>query len=474
MTNTSRNPAEMFGMVDIGPASPPVEWLLSRLAGELITPDSPAFDDARQLQDFTVDKRPLAIVRAADTLDVAAAVDFAREYAHPLAVRSGGHSLAGHSMADDALVIDLSTMKGIDIDPATRTARVQAGATSGDLAELASEHGLALSTGDTSSVGFGGLTTGGGIGFMVRKHGLTIDNLLSATVVTAAGKIVTASEEELPELFWAIRGGGGNFGIVTEFTFRLAPVSQILGGDLLLPVSREVIRGYLEYAASAPDELSTIGNIMHAPPAPFVPDEWVGKPVLNIIVCWAGDETEGQRALEPLRALAAPVADTVRPMPYPLIYLSTAHQAVPHGAAVHSMFADALSDATLDAFLAGIERATSPFSIVHLRALGGQLARIDNAATAFAHRDSRYMASIIGVWLDPEEDPAPHRAWAESVWQAIRHEATGVYVNFIGHEDAVRIADAYPPATLARLREVKQMYDPDNLFRFNQNIAPAS
>ena len=470
MTNTSRNLADMFGMADIGQASPPVEWLLSRLAGELITPGSPAFDDARRVQDFTVDRRPLAIVRAADALDVAAAVDFAREYGHPLAVRSGGHSLAGHSMVDGALVIDLSAMKGINIDPDARTARVQAGATTGDFAGPASELGLALSTGDTSSVGFGGLTTGGGIGFMVRKYGLTIDSLLSATVVTAAGKLVTASEDEHPELFWAIRGGGGNFGIVTEFTFRLAPVDRILGGDLVLPASREVVRGYLEYAASAPDELTTIGNIMHAPPAPFVPEEWVGKPVLNIIACWVGGEEAGQRALEPLRALAQPVADTIRPMPYPGIFQSTVHQAQPHGAEARSMLAGDLSDAALDAFLAGIERASSPFSIIHLRGLGGQLSRVAPDATAFAHRDARYMASVIGAWLDPDEDPSPHRAWVESVWQAVRHEATGAYVNFIGDEGAERIGDAYPPATLARLKEAKRMYDPDNLFRFNQNI----
>ena len=232
-------------------------------------------------------------------------------------MRSGGHSLAYLSVIDDAIVVDLSQMERVSIDPEARIARVQPGATSGDLAGPANAHGLALSTGDTHSVGMGGLTTGGGIGFMVRKYGLAIDNLLSAQVVTAAGEIVTASADEHPDLFWAIRGGGGNVGIVTEFVFRLAPVGQILGGELMLPASREVLRGYLDYAASAPDDLTTIANLMYAPPAPHVPQERVGELVLSILVCWTGDVADGERALAPLRALATPVADAVAPMPYP-------------------------------------------------------------------------------------------------------------------------------------------------------------
>lgn len=451
----------------------PIEALRSRLPGRVLTPETASFDAARKVHDITVDSRPAAIVRAVDADDVALAVNFARENAYPLVVRSGGHSLARHSMADDALVIDLSEMKRISIDPETRIAHVQAGATSGDFAGPANEYGLALSTGDTTSVGFGGLTTGGGIGFMVRKYGLAIDNLLSAQVVTATCDILTASETEHPDLFWAIRGGGGNFGIVTEFTFRLAPVDQILGGDLLLPASREVIRGYLEYAASAPDDLSTIGNLMHAPPAPFVPEEWVGKLVLSIIVSWSGSIEEGEEALAPLRALATPVADTVRPMPYPSINLSTAHQAFPHGASIRSMFADELSDDTIDTFLEGMERATSPYSIIHLRGLGGQMARVDKDATAFAHRNRRYLVAVIGVWLDPTEDASIHHAWTESIWDAIRHEGSGVYVNFVADEGADRLRDAYPDATLARLKAIKWMYDPENLFRFNQNVTPA-
>jgi len=268
-------------------------------------------------------------------------------------------------------------MKRVSINPETLISRIQAGATSNDIAGPANALGLALTTGDTGSVGIGGLTLGGGIGFMVRKHGLTIDNLLSAQVVLASGEIVTASETEYSDLFWAIRGGGGNFGIVTEFTFQLAPVGMILGGDLMLPATKEVIRGYLEYAATAPDELSTIANIMHAPPAPYVPQDCIGELVLSILVVWIGDPEEGNRALAPLRALATPVADVVGVMPYPAIYKFTAHQEMQHGASVRSMFSYDLSDETIEASLDALRNATSPYSIVHLRGLGGALDRVD-------------------------------------------------------------------------------------------------
>jgi FAD/FMN-containing dehydrogenase len=451
-----------------------LEALRSRLAGELITAANADFDTARKVLYITIDRRPLAVVRAANALDVVEAVRFARDRALPLAVRSGGHSLAHHSMIDDAVVVDLSGMKRVSIDPEARIARVQAGATSGDLAGPAHAHGLALSTGDTHSVGMGGLTTGGGIGFMVRKYGLAIDNLLAAQVVTADGDIVTASATEHPDLFWAIRGGGGNFGIVTEFTYRLAPVGQILGGELMLPASHAVLRGYLDYVATAPDELTTIANLMHAPPAPFVPQERVGELVLSILVCWTGSAADGERALAPLRALATPVADMVSPIPYPDIYQFTAHQAAPHAASIRSMFADELSDAALDASLAAMQHATSPYSLIQFRGLGGALARVGTDATAFAHRDKRYFVAIIGLWVDAAEDAAMHSAWTQSLWQSIRHEGSGVYVNFLENEGASRVRDAYPPATFARLTEIKRKYDPRNIFRFNQNIPPQS
>jgi FAD/FMN-containing dehydrogenase len=309
---------------------------------------------------------------------------------------------------------------------------------------------------------------------MVRKYGLTIDSLLSARVVTANGDVVTASADEHPDLFWAIRGGGGNFGILTELELRLAPIGHVLAGDLLLPASREVIRGYLEYTASAPDELTTLANLMHAPPAPFVPPERVGELVLSILPCWTSNARDGERALAPLRALARPVADTIRRIPYPQIYQHTAHQAIRHGWSMRSTFANHLSDATLDATLEAMEQATSPYSIVQLRGLGGAFARIGNEETAFAHRDKRYLFAAVGVWLDPAEDAAPHRAWTETLWQRVRHEGDGVYVNFLADDGPARLGEAYPEATLTRLARVKRAYDPDNLFRFNQNVQPAA
>jgi FAD/FMN-containing dehydrogenase len=307
---------------------------------------------------------------------------------------------------------------------------------------------------------------------MVRKYGLTIDSVLSATVVTARGDIVTASPFEHPDLFWAIRGGGGNFGIVTEFEFRLAPVGQILGGDLVLPATREVIRGYLDYIVEAPDDLTTLADVMRAPPAPFIPEERVGEPVLHILVCWTGDQEAGERAIAPLRALATPVADVVRPMPYPVIYESTAELTEPAAVAIRSMFADGFSDEAIASMLESVEQATSPIALVHLRGLGGAMARVGNDETAFAHRHKRYLFAAIDVWLDASEDPGPHNAWAESTWQKVRHEGSGVYVNFLGNEGEDRIREAYPEATHARLREVKRMYDPTNVFQFNQNIRP--
>ena len=339
---------------------------------------------------------------SADAHDVATVVNFARDHGLPLAVRSGGHSLAYLSVIDDAIVVDLSDMARVSIDPEARIARVQPGATSGDLAGPANAHGLALSTGDTHSVGMGGLTTGGGIGFMVRKYGLAIDNLLAAQVVTAAGDIVTASAEEHPDLFWAIRGGGGNVGIVTEFTFRLAPVKADSGRRIAAarqsrgPARLPRLRGR---GARRPDD--DCEPDVSRRRRPMSPPERVGELVLSILVCWTGDIAAGEQALAPLRALATPVADTVAPIPYPEIYRFTAHQAEPHAASIRMMFADELSDEALDAALAAMQRASSPFSLVQFRGLGGAMARVADDATAFAHRQRRYFVAVIGLWLDP-------------------------------------------------------------------------
>ena len=352
-----------------------IDALRAAVAGNVITPEADSYAETRKLHDLGYNRRPMAIVQAANALDVATAVRFARAHEYALAVRSGGHSIAGHSMVDGAVVIDLSGLRRVSVDAATGIARVQPGTTSGDLAGPAHAYGFALSTGDVSTVGIGGLTTGGGIGFMVRRFGLAIDNLISAEVVTANGDIVTASADENPDLFWAIRGGGGNFGIITEFTFQLARVGSVLGGALVLPATPDVLRGYLEYARQAPDDLTTITNFMHAPPAPFIPENRIGEPVLMILTVWTGDEDDGQRVLAPLRALAEPVADTIAMMPYPAIYEYTAAAAEPHVAAVRAMYTDGFSDDSIDAVFEAtdvvLQARGSNLAAAHLRFVFG-------------------------------------------------------------------------------------------------------
>jgi FAD/FMN-containing dehydrogenase len=449
-----------------------VEVLRRRISGEVITPADASYDQIRTVQIAQYNRKPFAIVRAAGANDVAEAVRFARVAGVPMTVRSGGHSVPGLSAADGAVMIDLSAMRAVNIDPVRRTARVQAGATSGDLAGPAQEHGLALTTGDTTTVGLGGLTTGGGIGFLARKHGLTIDNLLSAEVVTAQGQIVTASPEEHPDLFWAIRGGGGNFGIVTEFEFYLAEVGEVLAGALVFPATRENVRAYLEYMPTAPDGLTTLVDLLLAPPAPYIPEDKVGTPVMHILTIWTGDVEEGQRAIAPLRALDEPIADTIAPMPYPAVYEYTAHLEARHGVALRSMFSDQFSDDSIDAALHAIQNATSPIALVHIRTQGGAIARVPVDATAFAHRTQKYFISAIAVWMPEDSDYGRHEAWADDLWAKVRPEGNGVYVNFLQNEGDDRVHEAYPAATMERLREVKRQYDPDNVFSFNQNIKP--
>jgi FAD/FMN-containing dehydrogenase len=452
----------------------PIDELRSHIKGEVIRPDDAGYEEARGVHVLNYDQKPRAIVRAAGTEDVAEAVRFARRLNIPLAVRSGGHSVPGLSMRDGIVTIDLAGMKAVQIDPATKRARVQAGATSGDLAGPAHEYGLALTTGDTSTVGLGGLVTGGGIGLMARKHGLTIDNLVSATVVTADGNVITASADENADLFWGIRGGGGNFGIITEFEFQLAEVGTILGGLIILPATREVVRGYLDYMAVAPEGLTTITDVMGAPPAPFIPEDRVGEAMVMVLAIWTGDLAEGEGALAPLRELAEPIADTVSPMPYPAIYEYTRELEAPHGVVIRQTFADDLSDEAIDGALEAVRNAPGPINMLHLRGMGGAVARVAEDAAAFAHRTQRYFVAAIAVSEDAgDESILPNEAWVSSFWPAIEREGRGAYVNFLQSRDEDAINRSYPPATLQRLRDVKAKFDPDNVFRFNQNIQPA-
>jgi FAD/FMN-containing dehydrogenase len=448
-----------------------LDTLRATLACEALTGESDGYDECRQMHDPGIDFRPGVIVRAKTADDVASAVRLAASAGLPVAVRSGGHGVSDDMFVDVPIAIDLSQMKTITIDAEKGTARVQAGVTSGELAGPAAAHGLALTTGDTSSVGLGGLTTGGGIGFMVRKFGLTIDNLISAQVVTADGNILTASETENPDLFWGVRGGAGNFGIVTEFEFQLARVNEILGGAIVFPATREVIRGYADYAPDAPEDLTMIGALTLAPPAPFMPPEWVGKPAFMVLICWTGAIAEGQKALEPLRKLATPVVDLVTPMPYPAIYMLTAVAAERHCNSVRSMFQREISDDSIDRMIAAMPNAKAMMNGVQIRGLGGAFGRVPAAATAFSDRDARYLTSIIAVWADPSEDATPHREWIRSIWDQVKHEASGVYVNFLETEGEERIRECYGE-NIDRMVELKRKYDPANMFRFNQNIKP--
>jgi hypothetical protein len=446
-----------------------IQALQARLLGDVILPGDEQYDSARRTQILNYDRYPALIVRAADASDVIRAVEFAQARDLPLAVRSGGLSVPGYSTVDGGLVVDLSRLKAISVNPQRRTVWAQPGVTSAELFEATQPHGLVLTTGDTSSVGLGGLTLGGGIGWLVRKYGLTIDHLLSVEMVTADGRIVVASAEQNPDLFWALRGGGGNFGVVTGFEFRLEPAATILGGALILPATPEVLRGYAAYTPQAPDELTTIAFMMPSPPLPFVPEAWHGQLVVVIVAAYVGAVEEGQRALDPLRVLAEPIADLIGPMPYDGLFQFTAMAAQPHAATVRSGYMSELTDADIETMLLHYVTHPNPMGMVQLRGLGGAFARVPADATAFAHRDKPLFLAIIALGGEERD-----RIWAETLWSQLEPRTSGVYVNFLADEGEARIRAAYPPATYVRLAAVKRRYDPTNLFRLNQNIQPAS
>ena len=396
---------------------------------------------------------------------------FAADHGLELAVRAGGHSI--HSATDGGLVVDLSAMKGLHIDPERRLAWAQPGLTAGEYTTAAAAHGLATPFGDTGSVGLAGLTLGGGIGWLVRKHGLTIDSLVSVELVTADGRIVTASERRNPDLFWAVRGGGGNFGIVTRFVFRLHPVGTVLAGALFLPVTREVLAGLVAAGENAPEELTTITFIMATPPLPFVPQDLHFKPSVIVMFVHASDDiAAGQAALAPFRALATPLAEGVFPMPYPGIYDFTAEGGKPGPGVIRSVMLDGLDDDAIDTILARVAAPSTPGAITEIRVLGGAMARVPADATAFAQRDARVLFALITSFQDPAEAPI-HEAWTQEYFEAIAAKGTGVYSNFLAAEGEARIREAFPGSTYERLAEVKRAYDPTNLFKLNQNIAPA-
>jgi len=447
-----------------------IDALRQGLIGPIITPADADYDAARRVWNKAHVRAPALIVRATDALDVLRSVAFAREWGLPFAIRSGGHSLAGFGSADDGLVLDLSRMKRVSIDPSIGVASVQPGVTSEELAPRAHQYGLGLSTGDAPTVGIGGLTLGGGIGFMVRKYGLTIDSLLSAEVVTADGRFVTASPTQNPDLFWALRGGGGNFGVVTNFQFQLRPVGTVTGGAIVIPATPASVRAYLDRAQEAPDGLTTITFLLKAPPLPFIPAHLHGTSILLVLAVYVGAPEDGRAALRPLLSIAPGTVDVTGPMPYPGIFDFTRDPTVSSYHYGRSTFLDDVPDSLIERLLDHLERATSPLSFAQLRPLGGAFARVASDATAFANRDKRFMISLINDW-DSGND-SPHRAWIDDLWQDVRPLGSGVYVNFLEDGEADRIRQAYPGQTYDRLAAIKRRWDPHNFFRLNQNIRP--
>jgi FAD/FMN-containing dehydrogenase len=440
--------------------------------GRVTAPGDPGFDQARKVFYGKWDRRPAAVVRPASAVEVARVVGLARDRGLELAVRSGGHSLAGHSASDGGLVLDLSAMTALEVDHRGGTAWAESGLTAGDYTTAVGADGLATGFGDTGSVGLGGLTLGGGVGFLVRRHGLTVDNLLAAELVTADGRVVQVDDEHHPDLFWAIRGGGGNFGVATRFRYRLHELPGIVGGMLILPADAGVIEGFMAAATAAPEELSAIANIMVAPPIPFLPAAAHGKLILMALIAYAGDAGAGERAVAPFRALAEPLADQVQPMPYAGLFEPAEDMEVTEESA-RSLFMDTVDAAAAATIIEHLTASTAPMAVAQLRALGGAMARVPADATAFAHRDRRVMAGV-GAVYDRAADKPAHDAWADGFAAALRQGDPGVYVNFLADEGPERVREAYPGPTWDRLVEVKRRWDPDNLFRRNQNIPTVS
>ena len=416
------------------------------------------------------DRRPAAIVRVGDASDVARVVTLARETGAELAVRSGGHSRAGHGTSEGGIVLDLSQMNAVEIDADGRAAWAQTGVKAGDYTRATGERGLATGLGDTASVGLGGITLGGGIGFLVRKHGLTIDDVLAAEVVTADGEHLDVDEHAHPDLFWALRGGGGNFGVVTRLRLRLHEIDQVVGGMLVLPASADVITGLVAAADAAPEDLSVIANVLKAPPLPFIPPEQHGKPVVMAVMVYAGEPAAGEKAIAPIRALATPLADMVRPIRYPEMYAGPEAPG-PAFAVGTNLLVDELSTGGAETILAHLETATAAIAAVQLRVLGGAMARVADGATAFGHRRAKLMVNIAAMDARVEKR-AEHETWAAGLAEALSGGVTTpAYVGFIGEEGEEGVRRAYPPATLKRLAQVKRRYDPDNLFHLNLNVA---
>jgi FAD/FMN-containing dehydrogenase len=446
------------------------------LQGELILPTDAAYDQARTIWNAMIDKRPALIARCASTADVAHAVDFARTHGLPLAVRGGGHNIAGNALCDGGLVIDLSGMKAVTVNTASRRVTVEGGALLSDLDAATQAHGLAVPAGINSTTGVAGLTLGGGIGWLSRKCGMTIDTLEAAEVVTANGEVVRATADENPDLFWALRGGGGNFGVVTRFEFRAHPVGpEVLSGLVVYPLAeaKAVLRRYRDFMEQAPNELTIWAVLRKAPPLPFLPESIHGKEVLVLALCYAGDPAQGEKLIAPVRTFGTPVGEHVGVQPFaawqqafdPLLGGGARNYWKSH---TFRSLDDKLCDAVVDA----AQNLPSPHCEIFIAALGGAASRPAPGATAYSQRDALYMMNLHGRWDTAAEDERGIR-WARDVFNATaKYASGGVYVNFMTADESARVSNAYG-LNYARLAAVKRRYDPGNLFRVNQNIKPA-
>ena len=447
-----------------------IEAVRAAIAGTVIAPGDAGYDAARSVMLGGVDARPAVIVRVAGADDVRTVIALARDTGLDLAVRAGGHSGAAHSTVDGGIVVDVRGLRGLEVDAAARTAWVGAGLTAGEVTRSLADDGLAIGFGDTGSVGVAGITLGGGIGYLVRKHGLAIDNLLAVELVTASGDVVVTDEQHDPELFWAVRGGGANMGVVTRFRFRLQPLTEVVGGPIIQPATPSSIAAFMRAAAAAPDDLSVIANVMPCPPMPFVPDERHGEIVIFGLVCWSGDAAAADDALAPLRAAAEPIADMLRPMPYPEMYPPDDEDYHPLAIA-RTLFMDAFDEADGAVVLEALRTCDAPMRAVQLRPLGGAMARVPNDATAFPHRDRAILGNVAVFYSGPEDRPERER-WVTELTSALQDGPAG-YVNFLADEGLERVRDAYPNGAYERLGALKARVDPDNLFRRNQNVPPA-
>lgn len=450
---------------------PEIAELLDAVPGRVTVPTDASYDDRRGILYDPGDTHPAAIVRPGSASDVARTIHFARQHGFELAVRSGGHSSSGHGTVEAGIVIDLRDLAEIEVDPASKTVCVGGGATAGAVLKALAPHGLVVGFGDSGDVGVGGIVTGGGVGYLSRLHGITADAMLAAEVVLADGRIVEASPTSEPDLFWAIRGGGGNFGVLTRILFRARDLPAFTGGMLALPGTADVIAGFVAAAQAAPDGLSAITMVMPAPPAPFIPDSHKDGLVVLAFVAFAGPDEEAAKALAPFRALATPFLDTVAPSPFLSLYEGEGGHP-PGLPELRTLFVDRLPEDAAQTIVGFLTESDALVRLVQIRVLGGAINRVGVRDTAYAHRNSQIMLNLVNFYQDAADRPK-RREWVDDLMGALRQGDPGAYVNFIGPEGPDRVRAAYPGATWDRLRQIKRQYDPTNLFRRNQNIPPA-